>query len=228
VRLDDEELQLRPLRMRDARAWRQLRERNAEWLRPWEATLPKPDPTTPVTYSAMIRQGNREARAGRALPFGIVVDGELVGQITVAGIAWSSLRTCHIGYWIDQGHAGRNLMPRSVALLGDFLFRELQLHRIEINIRPENAASLAVVRKLGFRNEGLRERYLHIDGRWCDHLSFALTAEERPEGLRQWLRKQELAGREARQVVEGVPERGRPPAGPPSPGGRRSGDTLQT
>jgi len=39
------------------------------------------------------------------------------------------------------------------------------------------------VEKLGFREEGLRPRYLHIDGAWRDHLVFALTAEELSEGL---------------------------------------------
>ena len=187
VRLAQGELQLRPLRQRDGRAWRDVRAANAQWLSLWEATLPQPDPAMPVTYSGMVRQGNREARAGRALPFGIFLGGDFIGQITVAGIAWSSLRSCHIGYWIDQGHAGQGIMPRCVALVGDHCFLRLQLHRIEINIRPENAASLAVVRKLGFRDEGLRKRYLHIDGRWCDHLAFALTAEERPHGLMAWL-----------------------------------------
>ena len=202
VRLTDHELELRPLRLRDGRAWRELRARNAQWLAPWEATLPVPDPATPVTYSSMIRHANREARAGRAMPFAIFLQGRMVGQITVAGIAWSSLRTCTIGYWIDESVASRGIMTRAVALVGDYCFAQLQLHRLEINIRPENDASIAVVRKLGFRSEGLRLRYLHIDGRWCDHLSFALTAEERPDGLGGWLRQQHGAG-EARQAPTG-------------------------
>jgi [ribosomal protein S5]-alanine N-acetyltransferase len=69
----------------------------------------------------------------------------------------------------------------------DYCFSALRLHRIEIAIRPENAASLRVVAKLGFRPEGLRPRYLHIDGEWRDHLVFALNAEEVPEGLlKRW------------------------------------------
>jgi ribosomal-protein-alanine N-acetyltransferase len=189
VRLTEAELLLRPLRLRDGRQWRALRMRNDKWLRPWEATLPQPDPSAPPTYGAMVRQANREARAGRAMPFGVVVHDELVGQLTVGAIALSSLRSCTIGYWIDQGHAGRGLMTRAVALVGDYCFLQLNLHRIEINIRPENQASLAVAHKLGFRREGLRERYLHIDGQWRDHWSFAVTAEERPDGLRAWLRR---------------------------------------
>ena len=85
--------------------------------------------------------------------------------------------------------AGRGIIPTAVALATDHCFATVGLHRVEVNIRPENAASLRVVEKLGFRPEGLRPRYLHIDGDWRDHLSFALTADEVPEGLlARWLR----------------------------------------
>ena len=69
----------------------------------------------------------------------------------------------------------------------DYCFQQMKLHRIEICIRPENAASLRVVQKLGFRYEGYRRRYIHIDGDWRDHYCFALLAEEVPEGvLNRW------------------------------------------
>ena len=54
----------------------------------------------------------------------------------------------------------------------------MQLHRVEVNIRPDNAASLRVVSKLGMRDEGVRRGYLHIAGAWHDHRSFALTVED--------------------------------------------------
>jgi ribosomal-protein-alanine N-acetyltransferase len=57
------------------------------------------------------------------------------------------------------------------------------LHRVEIDIRPENTASLRVAEKLGFRYEGLKQRYIHINGDWRDHYVFALTKEELAEGL---------------------------------------------
>ena len=61
------------------------------------------------------------------------------------------------------------------------------MNRLEVNIRPENGPSLAVVRKLGLREEGLRRRLLHIDGDWRDHVSFALLAEDAPGGvLARW------------------------------------------
>ena len=173
---------LRPLRQRDAREWRAVRARNAEWLRPWEATSPEPAVDAPPTDSAMVRRLKAEAREGRTMPFVIAFGDVLVGQLTVGGIAWGSLRSAHIGYWVDQRVAGRGIMPTAVAMATDHCF-DVGLHRIEINIRPENLASRRVVEKLGFRPEGMRPRYLHIDGDWRDHLSFALTADEVPGGL---------------------------------------------
>ena len=78
----------------------------------------------------------------------------------------------------DEVAAGRMVIPTALAMAGDHVIGTLGLHRIEVNIRPENAASLAVVRKLGFREEGLRPNFLHIAGGWRDHLSFALTTED--------------------------------------------------
>ena len=107
----------------------------------------------------------------------------LVGQLTVSSITWGSLRSANIGYWVDETVAGRGITPTAVALAVDHCFQAAGMHRIEICIRPENAASLRVVHKLGFRSEGMRRAYLHIDGDWRDHEAFALTAEEVPEGL---------------------------------------------
>jgi ribosomal-protein-alanine N-acetyltransferase len=107
----------------------------------------------------------------------------LAGQLTVSSITWGSLRSANIGYWVDEAWAGRGITPAAVALAVDHCFGPGGLHRIEVCIRPENAASLRVVHKLGFRPEGLRRAYLHIDGAWRDHEAFALTAEDVPEGL---------------------------------------------
>jgi ribosomal-protein-alanine N-acetyltransferase len=101
----------------------------------------------------------------------------------MGGVTYGSLRAGHIGYWVDQRVAGRGIIPTAVALASDHAFRVLQLHRIEIAMRPENVASKRVVEKLGFRYEGMRPGYLHIDGAWRDHLVYALHAEEIPVGL---------------------------------------------
>lgn len=191
------ELVLRPIRYRDQRQWDEVRRRNAAWLTPWEASNPVPGGYLP-SFAETVRYLNRQARAGAGLPFVITrrrpdAKPALIGQLTVSSIVWGSAMTAALGYWVDQRQAGRGVAPTAVALATDHCFQALGLHRMEINIRPENRASLRVVEKLGFRDEGIRLRYLHINGQWADHRSFALTAEEVPDGLlNRWLNRERL------------------------------------
>ena len=195
--LTDGDVTLRPLRMRDASAWMESRRRNIEWLRPWEATPPNGPSMFGVSgtvFTTMTRRLRADARAGRALPFVITVDGKFAGQLNVAGIVRGSMDSAHIGYWVDQRVAGRGVMPTAVALVVDHCLGPVGLHRIEVNIRPENVASRRVVEKLGFREEGVRERYLHIAGDWRDHVTYALVRDDLPNGLLyRWHRSQQGA-----------------------------------
>jgi len=153
-----------------------------EWLKPWEATAPAGH-QPPLGFHGMVRALRQESRAGRVLPFVVTYDGELVGQLTVGGVQYGSLRGAHIGYWVAQDFAGRGIIPTAVALATDHAFRTLRLHRIEISMRPENGPSRRVTEKLGFRFEGERREYLHIDGQWRDHLVYVLLAGEFPDGI---------------------------------------------
>lgn len=183
--LRDGEVTLRPIRARDAKPLERVLLDNRIWLRRWEATYPGGGSV--IDTRASIRSLTAHARAGNGLPFVIEVGGELVGQLNVSSIAYGSLSSASIGYWVAQEVAGRGVTPTAVALATDHCFRSLRLHRMEICIRPENAPSLRVVEKLGFRYEGLRRRFIHIDGDWRDHFAFALVAEEVPGGvLARW------------------------------------------
>ena len=174
--------------MRDAQAWNEVRSRNGDWLRPWEATVPTGDRSAPRSFKGLVRDLQRQAREGRALPFALTVDGGFAGQVTVTNIVGGSAQWGQIGYWIDQRHAGQGFMPTAVALVVDHCLLRLGLHRVEVAIRPENVASLRVVEKLGFTEVGYAPRYLHIDGDWRDHRLFALTVEEVGDGLLRRLR----------------------------------------
>ncbi|HLS65181.1 MAG TPA: GNAT family protein [Ruania sp.] len=180
-------VRLRPLRRRDRDAWQRLRRRNMGWLLPWEAT--SPDGTVPqASFTGYVRQLNRAARQDTGYAFVVEYRGELVGQVSVAGVSRGSLQSASIGYWISEHVAGRGIIPTAVAMVADYCFTDLGLHRVEINIRPENSASLRVVEKLGFRDEGVRRAYLHIQGQWADHRTFALTVDEAAPGLlKRWL-----------------------------------------
>jgi len=159
-----------------------VRTRNQAWLEPWEATQPPGVSGGPLSFGGLVASLNREAHAGRALPFVIAVRGRLAGQLTVAGITYGAHRGANVGYWIDRSLAGRGYTSTAVALAADHCFGALGLHRVEINIRPENERSRRVAIACGFAEEGTRQRYLHIDGAWRDHLCYVMFAEDVPPG----------------------------------------------
>jgi [ribosomal protein S5]-alanine N-acetyltransferase len=184
--LREGDITIRPIRVRDAKALERELIDNRGWLRKWEAT----NPVGPMSFDVRgsIRHLQSNARAGFGLPFIIEYKGELAGQLNVSAISYGSLSSATIGYWVSERFAGLGLTPTAVALATDHCFFGVGLHRMEICIRPENDPSLRVVEKLGFRYEGLRRRYIHINGDWRDHFCFALTVEELPTGvLRRWL-----------------------------------------
>ena len=128
----------------------------------------------------MVRHQRKQARAGLLLPFSITVAGRLAGSIMVGGITRGAFDSGYVGYWVDEQVAGRGVVPTALGLVLDHCFGPVGLHRVEANVRPENAASRRVVSKLGFRQEGLHRRYLFIDEDWRDHLTYALLAEDVP------------------------------------------------
>ncbi len=176
------QVSLRGVRLRDARTLEKLLARDRQWLEPWEATHPI-IPSQEYDQRGAIRSLLQQSRRGQGLPLVLEIDYELVGQLNVSQISYGSLSSAGLGYWIAQSHAGRGITPIAVALVTDYLFFERGLHRMEICMVPENQASRRVVEKLGFRFEGLRRRYIHINRAWRDHLCFALVAEEVPRGV---------------------------------------------
>ena len=171
---------LRPPRWRDSRAWSEVRLRNRHWLEPWEpsSALTWHDRNSAGAWPQQHSALKKAARAGSMLPLMIIDTGRLAGQITVSNIVHGAQRSCTAGYWVDGALAGRGIVPTALALVIDHCFTAIGLHRVEIDIRPENAASLRVVEKLGLRREGYYERYLDINGAWRDHVAFAITIEE--------------------------------------------------
>jgi ribosomal-protein-alanine N-acetyltransferase len=173
-------VELRPPKLRDARTWSEIRIRNEQWLAPWEPSSPHHwvDRNAVGSWPTLHSQLKAGGRQGTMLPFMIEYGGRLVGQVNASNIVHGALRSCTIGYWVDSAVAGRNVVPTAVALVIDHCFTHVGLHRVEIDIRPENKPSLRVVEKLGLRREGYYERFLDIDGAWRDHAAFAITSEE--------------------------------------------------
>src|SRR5262249_44245743 len=122
------------------------------------------------------------ARRKRADSPGFVVcrrsDGAIVGALNLSEIVRGPLQSAYLGYQVGAPFAGQGYMTEALDLALGFAFGGLRLHRVEANIQPGNRPSLALVRRAGFRREGLSPRYLKVCGRWRDHERWALLAEE--------------------------------------------------
>lgn len=185
---------LRPLRANDFSAWRDVRQRNVDWLTKWEPQRVPGQPDTTRDRDAFLVRCSareRERQLGTGYGFGIFVDGVFAGEINLNAVQRGPFQSAYVGYWIDERHAGRGYVPEAVVALARFVFEDLHLHRLQIAIIPRNAASRRVVEKLGLREEGIALRYLEINGTWEDHVRYALTREEweqrRDELLRDWI-----------------------------------------
>jgi len=173
-------VRLRTLTEDDYAEWYEVRARCRSWLVPWE---PRPDgsPTTPedrASFVARCAARERERQMGTGYGFGIFAEAKLVGEITLSSIQRGPFQNAFVGYWVDQAVAGNGLAPEATVAVLRFAFEELSLHRIEVAIVPRNRASRRVVEKLELRQEGVALRYLEIDGRWEDHVRYAITSEE--------------------------------------------------
>lgn len=180
-RLTHGDISLRKLSRLDYPVLNRLLHEDREWLEPWEATTPGIRRALDVKW--LVRSLINQSKEGFGIAFVVEYQGQVVGQLNVANILHGSVSSGTIGYWIAKEFAGRSITPTAVALAIDHLFSEVGLHRVEIDIRPENTASLRVVQKLGLRHEGTKLRYIHIDGAWRDHHVFAITQEELPGSM---------------------------------------------
>jgi ribosomal-protein-alanine N-acetyltransferase len=174
----------------DFESWREVRQRNAEWLTKWEPqrTAGQPDTTKDRdAFAIRCSARQRERQLGTGYGNGIFVDGTFCGEINLNSVQRGPFQSAYIGYWIDEKWAGQSLVPEALVVMVRFAFDELRLHRVQVSIIPRNHNSRRVVEKLGIRNEGVAVRYLEINGAWEDHVRYAITVEEWQE------RREELA-----------------------------------
>ena len=168
---------IRPLTLDDAAELLDVRVRNRAFLEPWEPLRDELFYTLPgqeVNVAAAVR----EREEGRGYPFAIALEGRIVGAVNLNGIVHGVFRNAYLGYWVDEAVGGRGVATEAVRQTVTFAFGEGGLHRVQAAVMPRNAASLRVLEKAGFREEGLALRYLRIAGAWEDHRLYAVTKEE--------------------------------------------------
>lgn len=181
LRLDGERVFLRPMRGKDWRPWSRLRFHSRDFLLPWEPTWSS-DALTRGSYRRRLKAQNLDSRQAMGYTLHIFrhQDLALLGAITLGQIRRGVAQTGTLGYWIGEPHARQGYMTEALALTLRFAFRELGLHRVEAACLPSNTASQALLRRSGFREEGLARGYLRIAGEWRDHLLFARLSDDPP------------------------------------------------
>lgn len=179
---DPRELVVRPALGRDHLRIDAVRRGDREWLAPWEATMP-PEADEPVPAIAeYCNRIDREQREGRTLMLVVEADGKVAGQYSLSNVQRGAMSQGMLGYWLASSWSGRGLGALVAAMVIDLAIGELGLHRVEVCVRPENERSLALCRRLGLHEEGLRRRFMHIAGKWADHVAFSIDRESLPEG----------------------------------------------
>jgi len=179
ARLAGRGVYLRSPEDRDWRAWSDLRAVSRDFLVPWEPTWPA-DALSRESFRRRLRRYGIDWREDAGYSFFIFRTGDtaLLGGATLGNVRRGVAQSATLGYWIGAPYARQGYMTDAIQATVAFAFETLQLHRLEAACLPSNDASQGVLRKLGFRQEGYAQRYLRINGEWCDHLLFALLAEE--------------------------------------------------
>jgi len=162
---------IRPGSVDDETVFLAAAERSRRLHHPWVQA-----PDTPAAYRDYL--GRRQDPRGAAFFVWTDEPDGLVGVVNLDEIVRGCFMSAYLGYYAFVPYAGRGLMRQGLSQVVTHAFRTMKLHRLEANIQPGNARSKALVKKLGFRREGLSPRYLKINGRWRDHERWAILCED--------------------------------------------------
>lgn len=173
-----ERVLLRPLERSDCEPFLEMVRKSRDLHHPWAYPPERPDQFEDLI--ARCRHADSECL--------LACDrrtGDIAGVFTVSQIIRGAFQSAYLGYYASAQYAGRGYMREAVALVIDYSFGPLGLHRLEANIQPTNEASIALAIGAGLRLEGYSPRYLLIAGRWRDHERYAITREEHAEHSRR-------------------------------------------
>jgi ribosomal-protein-alanine N-acetyltransferase len=180
--LKTKRLILRFPQMVDFAAWSDLREVSKEGLIPFEPKWAENE-LSRDNYRLRLRFYQREFRDSTGYPFFIFTKegNQLVGGITLSNVRRGVTQSGSLGYWIGAPFQNHGFMTEAVKAVAHYALKELKLHRVDAASLPENLASIQVLKKCGFLEEGLAREYLCINGQWQDHILFGLLVKDYKE-----------------------------------------------
>ena len=178
-KLTGERVFLRPPKRRDALKWQKLRMSSKSFLVPWEPSWDASS-CTRRAYLRYFKNSNYLANMDRAYSFLIFKtdDKSLLGGINVGNVRRGVSQSASLGYWIGEKHSRNGYMKEALKLLIPSLFIDLRLNRIEAATLEENIASKNLLKKIGFKKEGVLRKYLKINGTWRDHILYGLLEND--------------------------------------------------
>jgi len=165
-----ERIIVRPVRRADAAELIAANRENVDYHAPWATTFT--DQAGFDGWFARTITGANVSLVAREAG-----SGALVGVINLNEIVMNVFRSTFVGYWGYAATGRRGLMTDALRAAMRYAFDEVGLHRVEANIQPSNAPSIALVQRVGFTREGFSPRYLFLDGAWRDHERWALLAD---------------------------------------------------
>ena len=178
-KLTGERVFLRPPKRRDALKWQKLRMSSKSFLVPWEPSWDASS-CTRRAYLRYFKNSNYLANMDRAYSFLIfkTEDKTLLGGINIGNVRRGVSQSASLGYWIGAKHSRNGYMKEALKLLIPSLFVDLRLNRIEAATLEENIASKNLLKKIGFKKEGVLRKYLKINGTWRDHILYGLLEND--------------------------------------------------
>ena len=171
-------LKLLPPTMKHYEAWAELRAKSRTFLEPYEPIWPKDDLTRAAFKRRIKRYQNSDKNNVGASFLFLTHEGEMIGGATISRMLRGVAQSCAIGYWIGEPYVKQGYMSEALNGLLPFIFIQKKFRRLEAACLPHNSASIRVLEKTGFTQEGYAREYLKIAGKWQDHLLFAMLESD--------------------------------------------------
>ena len=160
--MNNNRVYLRPVTRRDREEFIAAMRMSTALHNPWISS-----PVNRDMFNQYLKRVERDDHAGL-----LVIDKAteaIAGCFNINHIVRGSFLSASLGYYATASFAGKGYMREGLELVIKHAFGKLGLHRLEANIQSENHRSIELVKRCGFKKEGISPQYLFIAGAWRDH-----------------------------------------------------------